>query len=188
MEEIGRCFRDTLKTSYNKFNSLNLCGQHRIKKTVVYFLGKLNRKELYNILILGNYKKPTSQGYFESFFESSTIDWKEIYLLPCKTTINTKHCSCQYKILNNVLFLNKLFWNSKKLNLHFVLFVSQQKKQLFKYLVTVYVHSIYRIKLRSSFQDILLSLMSHPKVLFLVLQAPALTTELSTDKSLVTDL
>ena len=41
----------------------------------------------------------------------------------------------------------------------FVLFVSHQKKQLFIYLVNVYVHNIYGIKLRSSFQDILLSLM-----------------------------
>ena len=47
------------------------------------------------------------QGYFEAFFESSTIDWKDIYLLPRKTTINTKHRSLQCKILNNVLYLNK---------------------------------------------------------------------------------
>ena len=41
----------------------------------------------------------------------------------------------------------------------FVPFVSHQKKQLFIYLVNFYVHNIYGIKLRSSFQDILLSLM-----------------------------
>ena len=33
-----------------------------------------------------------SQGYFEAFFESTTIEWKDIYLLPCTTTINTKYC------------------------------------------------------------------------------------------------
>ena len=48
-----------------------------ILKKQVYFLVKLNSKELYNILILGNYEKPTSQGYFEAFFESTTIDWKD---------------------------------------------------------------------------------------------------------------
>ena len=51
-----------------------------------------------------------SQGCFEAFFESSTIYWKDIYLLPHKTTINTKHRSFQYKILNNVLYLNKLLF------------------------------------------------------------------------------
>ena len=49
-----------------------------------------------------------SEGYFEAFFESSTIHWKDIYLLSCKTTINTKNRSLQYKILNNTLYLNKL--------------------------------------------------------------------------------
>ena len=87
-----------------------------------------------------------SQGYLESFFESSTVDWKGIYLLPGQNIINTKHCSFQYKILNNVLFSN-----SEKLNLHFVRFISQQKKRLFIYLVNFYVHNIYGIKLRSFF-------------------------------------
>ena len=50
-------------------------------------------KELYNILILGNYKKPTSQEYFEAFFKSSTIDQKDIYLLPRKITTGTKYRS-----------------------------------------------------------------------------------------------
>ena len=49
-----------------------------IKK--VYSLGKLNSKELYNILIKGNCKKSMSQGYFQAFIESTTIDWKDIYL------------------------------------------------------------------------------------------------------------
>ena len=48
-----------------------------ILKKQVYFLVKLNSRELYNILILGNYEKTTSQGYFETFFESTSIDWKD---------------------------------------------------------------------------------------------------------------
>ena len=55
-----------------------------------------------------------SQGYLESFFESSTVDWKGIYLLPGQNIINTKHCSFQYKILNNVLYLNKLLFKFRK--------------------------------------------------------------------------
>ena len=67
-----------------------------------------------NYVILRNHKKSTSQGYFEAFFESSTIDWKYIYLLPRKTAINTKHRSFQYKILNNVLYPNKLLFKFGK--------------------------------------------------------------------------
>ena len=81
---------DALETSWKQskreqntnINSLSLYQHHLIKKKKVCFLGKLNSKELYNILILGYYKKQTSQGYFEAFFESSAIDWKDICLLP----------------------------------------------------------------------------------------------------------
>ena len=113
---------DTLETSWRQsireqntyLNSLSLYDHHLIeKKKQVYSRGKLNSKKLY-ILILGYYKKPTSQGYFEAFFESSTIDWKYIYLLPRKTAINTKHRSFQYKILNNVLYPNKLLFKFGK--------------------------------------------------------------------------
>ena len=80
-------------------------------KKQVYCIGKCNSKELYYIFILGNYKKPTSQGHFEAFFKSSAVDWNDIYLLPRKfylpKNINTKHCSFQQNILNNVLYLNK---------------------------------------------------------------------------------
>ena len=83
-------------------------------KKQVYSLRKLNSKGLYQILILGNYKILTSQGYFEAFFEFSTIDLKDIYLLPCKTTINTKHSSFQHKIVNTALYLNKLLFKLEK--------------------------------------------------------------------------
>ena len=43
----------------------------------VYSLGKLNNMDLYNILILGYCGKETSESYFEAFFESTTIDWKD---------------------------------------------------------------------------------------------------------------
>ena len=60
-----------------------------LKKNLVFSLGKRKRKGLCNITILGNYEKPTSQEYFEAFFESTTIDWKDIYLFSRKTSFNT---------------------------------------------------------------------------------------------------
>ena len=46
-------------------------------------------------------------------FEDTTLDWNKIYLSPRLVTIGTTLRSFQYKILNNVLFLNKklyTFW------------------------------------------------------------------------------
>ena len=87
---------------------------------------------------------------------------KIFYLLAHIITINTKRRPFQCKILNNILYINKLLFKSPLSH-----YVSQQKKQLFIYLVNGYVHNIYGTKLRSSFQASLLSLMSHRRVAFL---------------------
>ena len=42
-------------------------------------------------------------------FPNIEFDWKKIYILPRITTIHMSLRSFQYKILNNFLFLNKLF-------------------------------------------------------------------------------
>ena len=41
--------------------------------------------------------KPTSQEYFESFFET-TLDWKEIYFMLRKITVDTFTRMFQYKM------------------------------------------------------------------------------------------
>ena len=53
---------------------------------------------------------PTSQQYFKTLFPRLNLDWKLMYLLPQILPKNTSLRSFQYKILNNVLYLNhKLF-------------------------------------------------------------------------------
>ena len=62
---------------------------------------------MYSILISNIVNKPTSNIYFEKLFENTTLDWDKIYLSPRLATIDTALRSFQYKILNNVLFVNK---------------------------------------------------------------------------------
>ena len=50
--------------------------------------------------------KPSSNIYFENLYNDYNIDWTAIYMLP-RLTYNTYMRSFQYKILNNVLSLNK---------------------------------------------------------------------------------
>ena len=52
-------------------------------------------------------KNPTLQSYFEKLFPNYTFDWKQIYFLPLIITTNTYQCNFQYKILYNILYLNK---------------------------------------------------------------------------------
>ena len=51
--------------------------------------------------------KPTSQSYFENSFLNYTFDWKQICLLLWIITINSYQRNFQYKILHNILYLNK---------------------------------------------------------------------------------
>ena len=67
-------------------------------------LDKSSSKEIYSILISNIVNKPTSNIYFE---KNKTLDQNKIYLSPRLATIDTTLSSFQYKILNNVLFLNK---------------------------------------------------------------------------------
>ena len=57
------------------------------------------------------FNKPTSNIYFKKLFENTTLDWSKTYLLPRLATINTTLRVFQYKILNNILFLNKKIYN-----------------------------------------------------------------------------
>ena len=46
-------------------------------------------------------------------FPNKPIKWDKIYLLPRKVTYNTYSRCFQYKILNNILYLNNKLYTSK---------------------------------------------------------------------------
>ena len=79
-------------------------------------MNKLNSATLYEILIDANNIKPTSQTYFENLFSNFKPDWKSIYLLPRRVTLDTNLRMFQYKLLNNVLYLNNMLFRFKKVD------------------------------------------------------------------------
>ena len=80
---------------------------HLIKGSRVITLDKLTSTEIYSILTLKVKNKPSSNIYFKNLFNYHDIDWTAVYMLPCLVTHNTYMRSFQYKILNNILYLNK---------------------------------------------------------------------------------
>ena len=94
-------WKQSIREQNTNLNGLSLYDHHLIKNNQVYPPGKLNSKEIFNILILGNYEKPTSQGYFKAFFESETIDKKYIYLLPLLTQ-NIAHFNTKFYIMSSI--------------------------------------------------------------------------------------
>ena len=87
--------------------NLLLLNHHLIKKNNLISLDKLHSRKLYNVLVYTSPHKPTSQVYFENIFREQELNWKEIHILPRKVSLDCNVRSLQYKVLNNVLYLNK---------------------------------------------------------------------------------
>ena len=96
----------------NKGNAqqLTLFDHHLSRNCHIYCLQKLTTKELYQLYIDFNSRTPTAQYYFETYFQTTDFDWKNIYLMPRRSTIDSYLRIFQYKILNNILYLNKMLF------------------------------------------------------------------------------
>ena len=66
--------------------------------------------------------------YFEKIFPNIKLDWTNIYILPRITTLNTYLGSFQYKILNNILFLDKKLFVFQKKSTPLCSFCNKEKE------------------------------------------------------------
>ena len=73
----------------------------------MYFLNRLSSKEIYNFLITLKEEQTSSRFYYQKF-SNSNLDWKNIYLLVCIVTKDINLHAFQFKLLNNVFYLNKI--------------------------------------------------------------------------------
>ena len=90
--------------------SQNLLDHLLLKSNFLFYIEKLESTKFYCIINSSRKNKPTSQIYFEKKFHWKELDWRVIYALPRNVITNTYLRSFQYKILNNVIYLNeKLF-------------------------------------------------------------------------------
>ena len=64
-------------------------------------------KSVYNILLRSVKTCPTAQKSIETLLNSYSINWPEVYMIPHKVTIETSLRVFQYKLLNNIIYLNK---------------------------------------------------------------------------------
>ena len=56
---------------------------------------------------------PTAKLKYESLFNDKNLDWKEIYLIPHKVTLDIRTRIFQYKLLNRILYTNNLLYKMK---------------------------------------------------------------------------
>ena len=76
----------------------------------------MSGKKIYSIIIESTDSKPSSQMYHKIIFQNSNLDWKNIYMLPRIVTKDSRLQVFQYKLLNNVLYLNKMLFRFGKID------------------------------------------------------------------------
>ena len=78
-------------------------------------LMSMNTKSVYWEIITKIQTPPTVQIKLNAAFDNtiSYLDWQNIYLLPGYTTIDTSTRVFQYKILNRILYTNKILFKMK---------------------------------------------------------------------------
>ena len=103
-------WKNYLKHSETYSQNYILLDHHLVKSNSLFNTEKLESRKVYYIINSSRNNKPTSQKYFEKKFDSKELDWRAIYILPRKVTTNTYLRSFQYKILNNILYLNEKFF------------------------------------------------------------------------------
>ena len=76
----------------------------------MYFLNRLSSKKVSNFLIVKKEERTASRLYYQKKFSNSNLDRKNIYLLVRIVTKDSKLRAFQFKLLNNVLYLNKMIY------------------------------------------------------------------------------
>ena len=130
-------------------------------------ISKLTSKQIYTNLLIKQIKPPTAiNNWIESYPFLETIEWKDLYLLPYKTTNETNLHSFQYKILNKLTNCNEKLhlWKIKESNKcsycnkidnieHFLFWCTQSRK-IWTQLETWY-QSVFEVKLNLTICEIL---------------------------------
>ena len=100
---ISRTWRDLLTNT--PIDNCNI-EEYPVNKELSAMTSKLACQYLLKPLL----SAPTAQRSLERVLKLTDIDWTKIYTLPRITTIESSVRTFQYKILNNILYLNeKLF-------------------------------------------------------------------------------
>ena len=95
-------WKDILK---HKDNENDLSGLISLEGLEGTLYSKLSSKAIYKALVSNVFQRPSAQDTIQKRTDRN-IDWKKVYMIPRKCTIDSHTRIFQYKILNNILYLN----------------------------------------------------------------------------------
>ena len=113
-------FTKVISLQYSRIKRLSDQNFHEWKIIPSYLILQispmLRSRELYQIQISEKYKKPTSQLYYEGYFNNFDFDWESTYLLQHMVTADIKLKIFQYNILKNIISVNKMLFKLRKVD------------------------------------------------------------------------
>ena len=86
-------------------------------------------KAAYKILTRPLVKAPTSQRCWEKLLCRQDLDWASMYMIPRMVTVESKLRNFQYKVLNNILYLNDRLYKWELFKLLCAHSVKKREKQ-----------------------------------------------------------
>ena len=102
IKSIPRTWKDILKHQENENDLSGLISLEGLEGTLY---SKLSSKAIYKALVAKVFQRPSAQDTIQKRTDRN-IDWKKVYMIPRKCTIDSHTRIFQYKILNNILYLN----------------------------------------------------------------------------------
>ena len=98
VNSIPKTWKKVLKENLSDSSNLVLLDHQLLKNNYTLKIKKMNSKEIYSIIISSRVNIPTSRIYFENKFPLCNFQWKEIYTLLLKVTINAylDHSNIRY--------------------------------------------------------------------------------------------
>ena len=112
---IPKASTDALIANLENIKNLVFEGHHLIKNHQIYCLNNFSSKEIYSIPIESSNSKP-SKLHYKNVSQNSNLEWNTIYMLPLIVTKDSRLRLFQYKLLNNVLYLNKMLLRFGKID------------------------------------------------------------------------
>ena len=114
LHAIPKSWKEDLSNVKENIHNLIIRDHPIIRKYHTYFLNRLSSKEIYNFLIAQKEEQTASKLNYQKKFSNSNLDWKKIYLLVRIVTKDSTLRAFQFKLLNNVLYLNKMLFKFGK--------------------------------------------------------------------------
>ena len=101
-KSIPRTWKDILKHQENENDLSGLISLEGLEGTLY---SKLSSKAIYKALVANVFQRPSAQDTIQKRTDRN-IDWRKAYMISRKCTIDSHTRIFQYKILNNILYLN----------------------------------------------------------------------------------